>query len=143
MDATSYKELKSEIKDAIMATDLGNYFRYRSKLLPLVTGFTFDWENVNHRSLLKGIMMTSCDLSGMCKPVLVAKKLTDDLYREFYHQGDVEKAKYYTPLSMMDRDKHVNIPEDQVQFLSVVILPCVELLNALMPNTTELTEGCT
>ncbi|CAH2012070.1 unnamed protein product [Acanthoscelides obtectus] len=83
-------------------------------------------------------MISSCDLSGMCKPFIVAKNLCDGVYREFYNQGDLEKKMGLTPLSLMDRDKSANVPEDQVQFLTVIVLPCVELLKTILPNTWEL-----
>lgn len=46
------------------------------------------------------------------------------------------------PLSMMDREKKHMIPIDQVQFLTVVVEPCTELLMVLLPNTEQLYEEC-
>lgn len=46
------------------------------------------------------------------------------------------------PLSMMDREKQHMIPADQVQFLSVVVQPCTELLFLLLPNTEPLYNEC-
>lgn len=46
------------------------------------------------------------------------------------------------PLSMMDRDKAFLIPEDQSKFLTVVVIPCVELLAAILPTTLNLVEKC-
>lgn len=47
-----------------------------------------------------------------------------------------------TPLSMMDREKQHMIPEDQVQFLTVVVMPCVELLKLILPNTEDMYIEC-
>lgn len=61
---------------------------------------------------------------------------------EFYNQGDTEKSMGLTPLSMMDREKKHMIPVDQVQFLTVVVEPCTEILKVLLPNTAPLNEEC-
>lgn len=168
----TYKKMTEEIRYAILATDLATHFRLRAKILQACHGDNFDWNNPNHRYLLKANLITCCDLSGQCKPYSVAKKITEnvystltnlDLYKsiyihngyqfgdnkflffslgEFYNQGDTEKNMGLTPLSMMDREKKHMIPADQVQFLSVVVEPCTEILMMLLPNTEQLNEEC-
>lgn len=64
--------------------------------------------------------------------------ITGLLAGEFYDQGDREKKIGIIPLSMMDRDKENMIPDDQIQFISVIVLPATEILRALMPNTGDL-----
>lgn len=82
--------------------------------------------------------MTMADLSGLCKPFHVAKVLTDNLYREFYKEGDREKEMGLCPLSIMDREKQNMIPADQVQFLTVVLLPCALMITKILPNCGQL-----
>ncbi|KAG5883187.1 hypothetical protein JTB14_018203 [Gonioctena quinquepunctata] len=130
--------ISKEIKDAILATDLACYFKFRVKLLQLIKEGMLDFSNARHRTLVKAIMMTSCDLSGNCKPFLVAKNICNNVYKEFYNQGDLEKKMGLVPLSLMDREKSQMVPQDQVQFLSVIVLPCVELLKNILPNTKQL-----
>lgn len=141
MSPTAFETLSKEIKHCILSTDLAQYFRVRTKLMHVHYEETLDWNNSIHRNLVKSIMMTASDLSGQCKPYHVSKKITDALYREFYNQGDIEKTFGLCPLSMMDRDKVNLIPEDQVQFLSVVVIPCTELLELVFPNTEDLKKG--
>ncbi|KAI4460298.1 cyclic nucleotide phosphodiesterase [Holotrichia oblita] len=136
--ADEFKTISMIIKDAILSTDLAFYFKVRAKLTPIVVEGSFDWELPAHRSMIKSIMMTVCDLSGQCKPFNVAKRITDILYTEFYRQGDVEKSMGLIPLSMMDRDKQNMIPDDQVQFLNVLVMPCCDLLRKCLPNTENL-----
>ncbi|XP_056644945.1 cAMP and cAMP-inhibited cGMP 3',5'-cyclic phosphodiesterase 10A-like [Diorhabda sublineata] len=130
--------ISKELKEAILATDLASYFKFRVKLLQLVNDNVFDFSNSRHRTLMKAIMMTSSDLSGNCKPFLVSKTICDNIYKEFYNQGDLEKKMGLTPLSLMDREKSQMVPEDQVQFLTVIVLPCMDLLQRIFPNTREL-----
>lgn len=80
--ADEFKTISSIIKDAILSTDLAFYFKVRAKLTPIVLEGSFDWEITAHRSMIKSIMMTVCDLSGQCKPFNVAKRITDILYSE-------------------------------------------------------------
>ncbi|XP_030754671.1 cAMP and cAMP-inhibited cGMP 3',5'-cyclic phosphodiesterase 10A-like [Sitophilus oryzae] len=136
-----WQELNTEIRQCIIATDLANYFKVRLKLMQVNTSDQgLDWSNRHHRHLCKAIMMTACDLSGSCKPYIVAKNLTDNLIKEFYNQGDREKAMGLTPLSLMDRDKSAMIPEDQVNFLNIIVLPCTDLLKSVLPNCADLSE---
>ncbi|XP_076250333.1 putative 3',5'-cyclic phosphodiesterase pde-5 [Rhynchophorus ferrugineus] len=138
-----WQEIAAEMKQCIIATDLANYFKVRMKLLQLHNNQGLDWSNRHHRQLCKAIMMTSCDLSGSCKPYMVAKILTDNVIKEFYNQGDKEKAMGLTPLSLMDREKSALIPEDQVNFLTIIVLPCTDLLKSVLPNCSDLSDEAT
>lgn len=80
MTPAIFREMSKEIKEVILATDLAAYFRSRTKLIPIMHENAFDWDNIGHRSLLKSLMITACDLSGQCKVYNVAKKITDYLY---------------------------------------------------------------
>ncbi|CAK1585133.1 unnamed protein product [Parnassius mnemosyne] len=134
--------LLREVRAAILCTDLAAYFAARAQLARLVTDRAFRWQEPDHRALLKGILMTTSDLSGCCKPFGIAKAITESIYEEFYNQGDRERIMGYTPLSMMDRKRRINQPAEQIQFLSVVVLPCLMLLSNIFPNTSPLIDNC-
>ncbi|KAJ8723529.1 hypothetical protein PYW08_003441 [Mythimna loreyi] len=136
------ERIMEEIKYDILCTDLAVYFQIRAQLTPLLADHIFDWTDVAHRKMLKGILMTTSDLSGCCKPFGVSKAIAESVYQEFYEQGDRERAMGYTPLSMMDRRRSINQPAEQIQFLSVVVLPCLLLLQNVFPNTNPLTDNC-
>lgn len=80
MSAETYKEMVDEMKIAIMATDLANYFRNRVSLIQLWHEEAFNWDDPAHRMLLKSIAMTSVDLCASAKPFNLAKTITDHLY---------------------------------------------------------------
>ncbi|CAB3254314.1 unnamed protein product [Arctia plantaginis] len=134
--------IMEEIKFNILCTDLAVYFQIRAQLTPLLADNLFNWQDSSHRKMLKGILMTTSDLSGCCKPFGVAKAIAESVYEEFYDQGDRERAMGYTPLSMMDRRRCINQPAEQIQFLSVVVLPCLLVLQTIFPNTNILTDNC-
>nr|AGC92727.1 phosphodiesterase 10a-like protein [Heliconius erato] len=116
MNNPDRERIMHEMKYNILCTDLAIYFQ--------------------------GILMTTSDLSGCCKPFGVSKAIAESVYEEFYDQGDKEREMGYTPLSMMDRRRSVNQPAEQIQFLSVVVLPCLLLLQNVFPNTLPLIDNC-
>ncbi|XP_026736253.1 cAMP and cAMP-inhibited cGMP 3',5'-cyclic phosphodiesterase 10A-like [Trichoplusia ni] len=136
------ERIMEEIKYNILCTDLAVYFQIRAQLTPLLADHQFEWSDNSHRKMLKGILMTTSDLSGCCKPFGVSKAIAESVYEEFYAQGDRERAMGYTPLSMMDRRRAINQPAEQIQFLSVVVLPCLLMLQSIFPNTHPLTDNC-
>lgn len=79
MSADTYKRAVQEIREAILATDLASYFKVRGKLEQLKNENLLNFKNDRHRMLCKAIMMTSCDLSGSCKPFHVAKNICDNV----------------------------------------------------------------
>ncbi|XP_041979931.1 cAMP and cAMP-inhibited cGMP 3',5'-cyclic phosphodiesterase 10A-like [Aricia agestis] len=135
-------KILKEMKYNILCTDLAVYFQVRAQLTPVITEDAFDWNNAEHKKLLKGILMTTCDLSGSCKPFNIAKSNANAVYEEFYNQGDKERELGYTPLRMMDRRRRGKRAAEQLQFIAVVLQPCTLLLKALLPNTAPIAELC-
>ncbi|KAA0203040.1 hypothetical protein HAZT_HAZT001065 [Hyalella azteca] len=58
------------------------------------------------------------------------------IYKEFFTQGDLEKAMGNNPLVMMDREKAF-IPELQLSFLDNIALPVYQLVAELFPEASE------
>lgn len=102
-----------EIREAILATDLSDYFMKRGKLNQIVERNLFDWKNEEHRMLLKSLMMTAADLSGACKPFKVAKEMAQNVYKEFYNEGDQEKQMNLSPMTIMNREKRASKHNDR------------------------------
>lgn len=55
------------------------------------------------------ISMTAADLSASAKPFPTQVRTVDVIFKEFYEQGDKERAAGRTPIAMMDRNK----PQEQ------------------------------
>lgn len=138
VSAEEFKIISEVMRHAILSTDLAYYFRVRQKLTPIINDGDFRWDNEEHKPMAISIMMTVCDLSGQCKPFTVAKRLTDNLYKEFYAQGDMERDLGLEPISLMDRNKSFFIPEDQVIFLNVLVLPCADLIRKILQDSEAL-----
>lgn len=89
-----------------------------------------EWADPQKRDLIRAMMMTACDLSAICKPWRVQKRVAEmvvsscvvsickQLYEyiillqasEFFEQGDLEKSMQQTPNPMMDRNRKDELP---------------------------------
>ncbi len=127
------------------ATDLAHHLRIFRNLKDLVNS-GYDNNKAEHHKLLLFLMMTAADLSDQTKdwkssrnaavsfgPLLDEMGVSSNykyplfyiqllVYREFFSQGDLEKAMGNRPVEMMDRDKAC-IPTLQIQFIDDVALP--------------------
>lgn len=129
MKESIYNQLMSEIYELIIATDLSLYFQCRMELMRIADEKSFTFKDYNHRRLVKSLVMTECDLCGQTKPLPICQRITEDVYEEFFQEGDAEKAMGLVPLPAMDRDMKHMIADNQVQFLSTVVIPCVEIVS--------------
>ncbi|KAM7399343.1 hypothetical protein PAMP_018622 [Pampus punctatissimus] len=67
------------------------------------------------------------------------EEIMELIYKEFFSQGDLEKAMGNRPSEMMDREK-AYIPELQISFMEHIAMPIYKLLSELFPGATELYE---
>ena len=66
------------------------------------------------RNVVLSLMITAADLCHLCKPFESQKESMEQLYEEFYHQGDKEKEMGVQLHPMMDRTKLEDQPINQV-----------------------------
>ncbi|NXY89277.1 PDE2A phosphodiesterase, partial [Alcedo cyanopectus] len=116
-----YQRMLDLMRDIILATDLAHHLRI-FKDLQKMAEVGYDPKNKQHRSLLLCLLMTSCDLSDQTKGWKTTRKIAELIYKEFFSQGDLEKAMGNRPLEMMDREK-AYIPELQISFMEHIAMP--------------------
>lgn len=80
------KKICEEIEFLILSTELSYFFRNQMEMADLLNKNEFSFSEDRHRQLFKGFLMICCDLSEMFKRFDVAKKSTENLYREFFKQ---------------------------------------------------------
>ncbi|XP_044731817.1 probable 3',5'-cyclic phosphodiesterase pde-5 [Chrysoperla carnea] len=142
LSSVEYKQVLGLVKHCILATDLALFFPNRAKLLQLVSERKFSWSNIEHRTLLLAISMTSSDLSASAKPWDIQVQTVKVIFEEFYQQGDAERAAGRQPISMMDRQQPHQQASSQVGFLNGICIPCYTLMYQLIPETKPLLEMC-
>ncbi|NXH21014.1 PDE2A phosphodiesterase, partial [Bucco capensis] len=133
-----YQRMLDLMRDIILATDLAHHLRI-FKDLQKMAEVGYDPKNKQHHSLLLCLLMTSCDLSDQTKGWKTTRKIAELIYKEFFSQGDLEKAMGNRPLEMMDREK-AYIPELQISFMEHIAMPIYKLLQDLFPQAAELYE---
>ncbi|TRY74606.1 hypothetical protein TCAL_00771, partial [Tigriopus californicus] len=138
-----FKRVISVLEDSILATDLAVYFRRRNETFGLVDSKELDWSSDNHRSLLRGLMMTAADLAAITKPWPIQKKVARLVSAEFFYQGDLEKKQLNVqPIDMMNREKLDRLPAMQVDFIDTICLPVYNSFAKISPTLSPLREGC-
>ncbi|XP_067900946.1 cAMP and cAMP-inhibited cGMP 3',5'-cyclic phosphodiesterase 10A [Heterodontus francisci] len=142
LNADDYEQLLEIIRKAIIATDLALYFGNRKQLNDLLQAGALNINNQTHRDRVIGLMMTSCDLCAITKLWPVCKATTNDIYAEFWGEGDDMKKMGMQPIPMMDREKNEEIPSGQVVFFNAVAMPCYRTLAEIFPTTTQLLKSC-
>ena len=75
------------IEEAILATDLAIYFKRRGDTFNLVKSGQ-DWSDREHKSLIRGLLMTACDLGAITKPWDIQQKIARLVSDEFFYQGE-------------------------------------------------------
>lgn len=142
LSSEKYKEMLGLIRQCILATDLALYFGNQKTLQALLDGKTFDITDQKCRNSTIDLMMTASDLCGISKPWKTNKSSTNQLYQEFYDQGDKEKQHGFEPMSMMDRSHSDEIPKQQVGFIDFICFPLYKTLARIFPGTKPLLSGC-
>ena len=86
--------------------------RKKNSFIELVRNGEKNWFEPFKKDLVRGILMTACDISATFKPWHIQKKIADLVAREFFEQGDLEKEKLkQMPSAMMDREKKDELPK--------------------------------
>ncbi|KAM4702343.1 cGMP-dependent 3',5'-cyclic phosphodiesterase-like [Discoglossus pictus] len=133
-----YQRMLDLMRDIILATDLAHHLRIFKDLQKMADD-GYNPQNKHHHSLLLCLLMTSCDLSDQTKGWKTTRKIAELIYKEFFSQGDLEKAMGNRPSEMMDREK-AYIPELQISFMEHIAMPIYKLLKDLFPRSSELYE---
>ena len=110
LPSNEYKEVIKIIEQCILSTDLEQYFKKKDRFADLVKSGEKEWREPQKRELIRAMMMTACDLSAICKPWRIQKRVAEMVASEFFEQGDLEKSMQQTPNPMMDRNRKDELP---------------------------------
>ncbi|XP_053978655.1 dual 3',5'-cyclic-AMP and -GMP phosphodiesterase 11 isoform X1 [Hylaeus anthracinus] len=137
-----YSRVVKVLEEAILSTDLAVYFRKRGAFLSLARGGSYNWAYSDHRELLRGMLMTVCDLAAITKPWDVEKRVAELVSSEFFEQGDIERRTLnITPIDIMNREKEDQLPMMQVGFIDSICLPIYEAFALLSDKLEPLVDG--
>ncbi|XP_058691280.1 cAMP and cAMP-inhibited cGMP 3',5'-cyclic phosphodiesterase 10A [Poecile atricapillus] len=142
LSSSEYEQVLEIIRKAIIATDLALYFGNRKQLEELHQTGALNLKNQTHRDRVIGLMMTACDLCSVTKLWPVTRLTANDIYAEFWAEGDEMKKTGIQPIPMMDRDKKDEVPQGQIGFYNAVAIPCYTTLSQIFPPTGPLLRAC-
>ncbi|XP_068258936.1 cAMP and cAMP-inhibited cGMP 3',5'-cyclic phosphodiesterase 10A [Nyctibius grandis] len=142
LSSSEYEQVLEIIRKAIIATDLALYFGNRKQLEELHQTGGLNLKNQAHRDRVIGLMMTACDLCSVTKLWPVTRLTANDIYAEFWAEGDEMKKTGIQPIPMMDRDKKDEVPQGQIGFYNAVAIPCYTTLAQIFPPTGPLLRAC-
>ncbi|XP_053995936.1 cGMP-dependent 3',5'-cyclic phosphodiesterase-like isoform X1 [Hylaeus anthracinus] len=135
-NSNEYSEALDLLRNNILATDLASHFRTVEKQEEMIRE-KYDKTDPKQRKLFFDMLMTCCDLSDQTKQWKVSKKTAEQIYDEFFSQGDLEKSMGSSPIEMMDRER-ASIPDLQVQFITNIVLPLFINVSILFPMVEPL-----
>ncbi|XP_074044108.1 cAMP and cAMP-inhibited cGMP 3',5'-cyclic phosphodiesterase 10A isoform X2 [Macrotis lagotis] len=142
LSSSEYEQVLEIIRKAIIATDLALYFGNRKQLEEMYQTGSLNLNNQAHRDRVIGLMMTACDLCSVTKLWPVTRLTANDIYAEFWAEGDEMKKFGIQPIPMMDRDKKDEVPQGQIGFYNAVAIPCYTTLMQIFPPTGPLLRAC-
>ncbi|XP_063059934.1 cGMP-dependent 3',5'-cyclic phosphodiesterase-like isoform X2 [Engraulis encrasicolus] len=131
----SYFRILDMMHKIILASDLAHHLRIFDSLQKMAAE-GYNRKKHQHHELLLCLLMTASDLSDQTKDWKTNHRVADQIYQEFFSQGDREKAMGNTPIAMMDREK-AYIPDLQLGFMDHIAMPLFKLLNDLFPRLKE------
>jgi len=141
LSAHDFKNFRTKVIDAILATDMCIHFELVDKLTARLSKAKEDKDatfitntkgnkerqqaSKADRRMLLQIFMHTADLGHTCRPWAVHKELVVDLEEEFFRQGDRERELGVPIMPMMDRSKD-SAATGQSFFLEKLVRPLVE-----------------
>lgn len=137
-----YKLAMTMLEEAILSTDLALYFKKRTAFQTVVEQQLADWSKFDNRDVLRGMLMTACDVAAITKPWPIQQRTAELVASEFFYQGDMERAQFSKePIPMMDREKHQELPKMQVGFIDFVCMQLYKAFYHINPHLKPLYDG--
>jgi dual 3',5'-cyclic-AMP and -GMP phosphodiesterase 11 len=126
-----YGRVVALVEEAILATDLAVYMKQRSKFIEQHSSLRFSLQSRNRRTL-RAMLMTICDLNAVSKPWKVQKHIAKQVAEEFFRQGDFERKLFNRqPADMFNREKRLDLPRMQVEFIGDICQPLFQHFRVL------------
>ena len=91
-----------------------------------------NWEGAN-RSLLLQMALHCADLSNASRPQKIAELWADQVLKEFFRQGDIERDRGMSVSPLCDRHT-VKRAASQVGFIKFIVRPTLELFAPVSPR---------
>lgn len=139
LPAADFRTIVNTIREVILATDISAHLRKQERIKTMISE-GYNPMSFDHRYLLMCLVMTASDLSDQAKNFHNAKRIAENIYLEFFAQGDLELQLGVKPLEMMDRT-NAYVPTVQIDFLFKIGVPVFQLLASVVPEGRTTSEA--
>ncbi|CAI2348511.1 unnamed protein product [Caenorhabditis sp. 36 PRJEB53466] len=139
LPGADFRIIVNTIREVILATDISAHLRKQERIRTMIDE-GYNPMSLDHRYLLMSLVMTASDLSDQAKNFHNAKRIAENIYLEFFAQGDLELQLGVKPLEMMDRT-NAYVPTVQIDFLKKIGVPVFNLLASVIPEGRTTAEA--
>lgn len=136
LPASQYDEIRVNMTNNILATDIATHFEHLGKLKSRMTGDEFP-ETRDDKLLLLGIALHCGDISNPTKPRDTYLMWTERVLTEYFLQGDREKELGFYPISMFTDRLTTNIAKCQIGFIDVLVHPLFRAVATLLETVEK------
>ena len=141
LSADQRKKFRTLVIDMIMGTDLANHFEQLSQIQTKTAegaeGLQLCGEKCD-LALFMGNVVHAADLGSTANPPPVYFDWMQRVFREFFHQGDRERALGLAVTPFMDRP-NASIPKAQLGFLKYLCQPLFGAIEGVIPAASVAT----
>lgn len=125
-DPNVYNEMKLQMKQLILATDIARQNEYLKRFQELTISKTFSMTNTDDRALVLQMALKCADLGNPCRPWLISRVWSNLICDEFYKMGQIEKQ-LGIPLTPICQREKTSIAGIQTDFFRFIVLPLLDL----------------
>eukprot|EP00240_Pyramimonas_obovata_P000044 CAMPEP_0118927152 /NCGR_PEP_ID=MMETSP1169-20130426/4683_1 /TAXON_ID=36882 /ORGANISM="Pyramimonas obovata, Strain CCMP722" /LENGTH=1094 /DNA_ID=CAMNT_0006868857 /DNA_START=516 /DNA_END=3797 /DNA_ORIENTATION=- len=146
LDAHEWREARKIIISTVLHTDMIHHFEMVTELEAFLAGHRealaggkLDMRSLKpaERQFVLNVILHAADISNPVKPFIVYNKWADCVLREFFKQGDQERAKEMAVSPMMDRYT-TSVGMSQINFIEFVVSPLYWLAIQMLPELSHL-----
>lgn len=143
MAAERRRQVRSQVISLVLATDMAHHHESISAAERFFEKEkdSGDWAKDGPRELvMAGACVHGVDISNSARPWEVYMQWLPHVLEEFFAQADEERRlglSFVGDLSFLDRRKRMNVPEFQLRFASMLVLPLYLPLKGLFPDAFE------
>lgn len=134
-----FLEVRGMVITMVLGTDMTKHFQHVSEFKTIAkekTPITTEHDWGQHTLDVMGYVLHACDISGQCKKEKLAMKWAEELFEEFFQQGDTEKTAHMTVSNLCDREG-TDKASSQIGFINVIVLPLWTVMADVFPACAE------
>eukprot|EP01104_Vermistella_antarctica_P012702 TRINITY_DN3720_c0_g1_i1.p1 TRINITY_DN3720_c0_g1~~TRINITY_DN3720_c0_g1_i1.p1 ORF type:complete len:641 (-),score=163.35 TRINITY_DN3720_c0_g1_i1:105-2027(-) len=136
LSADQFGKLRGSVLRCILATDMTAHFEILTKFQQIIESKR-DVSKPEDIAIVMQVILKCCDISNVAKPFPVAKRWSEQLTEEYFHQGAHERSIGMTPAPFMDSTQ-TNMARNTSNFIDYLAGPLFESFAGFFPEAQSL-----